>query len=246
MELPRDCAIIDTAPALYQPDLDAIIVADLHIGIESVQARQGMLMPKVQTQEIGEELLDLKDAVGASRLIVAGDVKHSFGAKGTKQREELRVFFDGISPAFETIDLVRGNHDSGLETLAEDYTNINVIDSVQENEIAVVHGHKRFEMTDCEMVIFGHEHPAIELKDDAGVTEKISCFLHGGFSMDVIVLPAFSPLASGTAINGMPRSELLSPILRNRFDPSEMYVTGIDREAGMFEFPELSKIQNAQ
>lgn len=246
MDLPDSCTIIDQSPALYHDVIDAIIIADLHIGIEAVKARQGVLIPNVQTKEIGEEIEALQEQTDASRLIVAGDIKHSFGAKGTKQNEDLRRFFDGVSPLFETVVLVEGNHDTGLTVFTEDYTNITVQSSFEEAGTMIVHGHESVETDQASLLILGHEHPALELKDDAGVTEKMRCMLFGSFDTAIIVLPAFSPLASGTAINGMPRSELLSPLLRNQYDPQAMYATVIDREAGVFEFPKLTDIEQVQ
>lgn len=244
MGLPAGFEITEPFPALYHDGLDAVIIADLHIGIEVVTTRQGIMFPKVQTEQIGEELETIQDETGASRLIVAGDVKHSFGAKGQQQRDEVRRFFDGISPMFEEIVLVRGNHDTGLDSMTKDYTNIVVRDRFDKDGICIVHGHEKVE-DEVETLVFGHEHPAVELQDQAGVTEKIHCFLVGE-DPDVIVLPAFSPLASGTEVNTVPRSELLSPLLRDRFDIEAMQVVGIDRDAGKLPFATLGELMTAQ
>ncbi len=102
------------------------------------------------------------------------------------------------------------------------------IESAQDG-ILFIHGD--VELPDLEnagMIIMGHEHPAIALFDEIGAKEKIKAFLAGKFGeKELIVLPAFSPLAQGTEINLIPREELLSPLLKDHASMDSLKVIGL-------------------
>jgi putative SbcD/Mre11-related phosphoesterase len=249
MELFDKFRIIEPQPALYAPGKDAVIVSDLHIGIEAVEARTGTLMPKFQMEEILDELETMRDETGADRLVIVGDIKHSFSGTNEREREEVERFLDKISLLFETVWLIEGNHDNALTYRIDDYTNVELDDHFAEDGVLFVHGHEKLEDLEeltADIVVIGHEHPAIVLTDDVGITEKIACFLYGDMKdgRKIIVLPAFSRLASGTEVNKVPEHELLSPILREQVDIDALDVVAVDREAGMFDFPAVGKLRD--
>ncbi len=243
MEIFEKFETVDSLPLLAAEELDSLILSDLHVGIEIVQTSSGILMPKVQTQNILEELGEAKELSGMSNLIINGDLKHSFTGRHSKEKEEVEKFLRKVSMVFEKVTVVKGNHDSAVEHRAEDFKNIEVRDELRERGFLIVHGHEEVEIgEDTDYLVLGHEHPALELKDDAGVKEKIPCFLYGEKNgVKTVVLPAYSEIASGTSINSIPRNQLLTPYLKDKGVMS-MKAIGIDREAGVMEFPELEKI----
>ncbi|MEM5867776.1 MAG: hypothetical protein QXG39_07645, partial [Candidatus Aenigmatarchaeota archaeon] len=89
-----------------------------------------------------------------------------------------------------------------------------------------------------------HEQPAIMLKEGYDRV-KIPCFLHGKMKngKKIICMPAFSPLASGVAVNVIEKNELLSPVLREDVDVDELIPIAIDKEVGVLEFPKIGKIR---
>jgi len=251
MELLQGFETVDSSPAAYCMELDALVIADTHIGVEVAESRGGALMPRFQLEDVIEDLEADQETCGASRLIVVGDIKHSFSGSNEAENEEVERFLRRCSMAFDRVDLVRGNHDAALEYRAEDLTNVAVHDLLLEEGVLFVHGHRplsayedvRGDMADT--VVMGHEHPAVALKDAVGVKEKLACFLYGTQDgRSVLVLPAFSYLASGTEINAVPVSQLLSPVLKEGFDVDRLHVTAVDREAGILDFAELGELRS--
>lgn len=247
MELLDGFETVDGYPGVFCEPLDALVLSDLHIGIEAVEARSGTLIPAFQLEELLEEIEEMAEITGASRLIVTGDLKHSFSGNSRREREELGRFLREMSMLFEEVSLVEGNHDNGLGYRIEEFTNVSLEDSIVEEGFLFVHGHE--EVRDlaalgADVVVMGHEHPAVSLQDDAGVSEKLRCFLYGpmGDGREVLVLPAFTKLASGTEVNEVPVHELLSPMLQD-IDVDRLKVVAVDREAGVFEYPELGKLR---
>lgn len=251
MELLPGFETIGSSPAVYCAALDAVVIADTHIGVEVVESRSGALMPRFQLEDVIEEVEADQEACGASRIIVVGDIKHSFRGDSDAEREEVERFLEALSMAFERVDLVRGNHDAALEYRAEDLTNVAVQDAIVEEDIVFLHGDRplsAYEDLGVETVgtiVMGHEHPAVALKGAVGVKEKLACFLYGTQEgRSVLVLPAFSHLASGTEVNAVPVSRLLSPVLKEEFDVDGLHVTAVDREAGILDFTELGELRS--
>lgn len=177
-----------------------IIVADLHLGYEVAMAREGFYLPRV-FQETVDRLTALIEEYKPKRLIIDGDLKHSFIPEW-REREELRAFVESINPLIDEMFLVRGNHDVGTLWLRE--LGVEVVDELDIGHWKLVHGHKPVE---GERFIIGHEHPAIRLRDEVGAIVKVPVFL---FGERLIVLPAFSPWAYGNDV----LREVVSPFLR--------------------------------
>jgi metallophosphoesterase superfamily enzyme len=70
-------------------------------------------------------------------------------------------------------------------------------------------------LPEVDWLIFAHEHPAILLHDDIKGKHKFRCYLQGKWdNYKILVLPAISPLASGTILNSIESANLISPVLR--------------------------------
>ncbi len=235
---------VESYPLIAVPDLDSLILSDLHVGIEIVQTSSGVLMPRFQTDNILEELGEARKISGMSNLVINGDLKHSFSGKNKKENQEVEMFLRKVSMLFEKVYVVRGNHDSAIKYRAADFNNVEVMEKIEKDGFLIVHGHKKIEANEeTHYIIIGHEHPALELKDDAGVTEKVSCLLYGQKEgVFTVVLPAYSEIASGTSINNIPKNRLLSPHLRD-IGVKHMEAVCIDRDAGVLKFPRIEKLK---
>jgi len=110
-----------------------------------------------------------------------------------------------VDAADAELVVVRGNHDTTLDALADPVPETRLRDGT-----VVHHGHEPPE-ADASRFVVGHDHPAIEIE---GVRHP--CFLWGNGSYreaDVLVLPAFTELAAGTPVNGMRGRDADSPLL---------------------------------
>lgn len=232
---------VDSLPALYHPELDLIVVSDLHLGLEAAVSYDGNYVPQFQLEEIKEDIRTLKKETDADRVLLNGDLKHEFKYTRFSEKDEIKEFFRLLKTMFKEIIVVKGNHDTFLDDVV---TEESLVDSHQEEGILFIHGNKALKSEEYETLVIGHEHPALELEDEIGITEKFDCFLYGQMKngRNIIVMPAFSKMAGGSAVNVMPKKDLLSPVLRNEVEVSNLKSIAVDKEAGLFEFPSLKKI----
>lgn len=236
--------IIDNYPALYIEDIDSVVISDLHLGLESLMAHSGTLMPKFQLSEIKQEIKEILERKNPKNLIINGDVKHRFSRTSHGERVEVKEFINSLTELVDEIIILKGNHDNYLIYITKEYENVELADYKIIDDICFLHGHKdekTLEMEKCNYFVLGHEHPAVALRDRVGVKEKVPCFLYGDMKngKKIVVLPAFSKMARGSQVNKVNEKRLLSPFLKNETDLKELRAVGIDREAGLFPFPEL-------
>ncbi|WP_048150057.1 metallophosphoesterase [Palaeococcus ferrophilus] len=208
---------------------DTLVIADLHVGFEESMVREGHYVPRL-LDELISSLQGLLGREKPKRLIIDGDLKHSF-VPFRREMRELRAFFEGISGLVDEIILVRGNHDVGVSWIRG--LGVEVVDSLEMGGWKLVHGHK---LEEGERFIIGHEHPAIRLRDEVGATIKVPAFLAGE---ELIVLPAFSPWAYGNDVT----REIVSPFLR-KFDTSKLRVL-VPLEGEILDFGELGSLLDA-
>lgn len=192
---------------LWLPESATVVVADLHIGYESALEYDGIHIPRIQTAAVEEGLNEIVDLYDPARLVVAGDIKHEFSRNLGQEFKDVRRVVDGLMERTDVV-LVKGNHDNYLENIVS-RIQAPVVDHCSQDGVTIVHGH-----ADCEHrpLVIGHEHPSIKLVDRVGAYLKLPCFMHLK-EEGIIVLPAFSPLASGTDLTAA-ANDYLSPMLR--------------------------------
>ena len=94
-----------------------LVVADLHIGIETEYRKSGITIP-TQLEKIKEKIDGLIKKSKARRLIIIGDVKHQVPGVSFQELREVPEFFNYFSGKIET-HIVLGNHDSEIPALVE-------------------------------------------------------------------------------------------------------------------------------
>ncbi len=188
--------------AIYLPEADALVLADLHLGRSRTA---NVELPLPERTAIGSRLADLLEIFDPGTVVLAGDICHSFstiprGVAGTFERIRDRI--EAAGAAFVA---VRGNHDVMLDSLADPVSETRLQDGT-----VVHHGHEPPD-ADAERYVVGHDHPAIEIE---GVRHP--CFLWGERIYrdgDVVVVPAFTELAAGRVLNGIRGEDMGSPLL---------------------------------
>jgi hypothetical protein len=238
--------LIEPYPAVYISEIDALVIADLHLGYEGIMAEQGILIPKVQFEK---EMKILKEILGrrkSERIILCGDIKHEFSETSYHEFIEVTDLFEFLRARFREVITLKGNHDNYLIRVTRRH-DVALYDELELGDFYFMHGHKvpkGLSTTKAGHIIMAHEHPALVLYDEVGGKEKLDCFLHGELGEKrLLVLPAFSTLAEGSQVNAIPPEELLSPILRELVDINELKAIGITAETGCLEFPELKKLR---
>jgi uncharacterized protein len=211
--------------ALHLPGEGAVVVGDLHVGLESDLRESGVNLPS-QTVRMRERLLKLLADTGARRLVVIGDLKHKVPYATRQEQEELPWFFRGF-PA--KVELVRGNHDVGLEGLLD--VEMHEAGGIRAGDVALLHGHewpREDVVAGARSVVTCHNHPAVMLVDPLGHRHKEACWVRGRFTgkaqerypdlredAELIVMPAFNELTGGTAFNAQEGDRLLGPLFGN-------------------------------
>ncbi len=207
-----DLFIADPWPAVYVKSMDAIVLADLHLGIEGALANEGIFLPMSISESTLRLVYRVLDDYSPSMVIFDGDVKHGFGLLNTSEWVHVRNLFREISDRFDVV-VVRGNHDNYLGVILSRF-NIPFVDRYDYGMYTFIHGHtKPPDLRD--IVIIGHEHPSITLRDDVGVKYKFKCFLWGeAHGHRVLILPSVGELATGATIN-IYEEERLSPLIKD-------------------------------
>ena len=246
-ELAPGVETIASLPAAYIRRLNAIVMADLHLGFEEEAARQGYYVPRIQLARSLEVARRAVEETGADWVILAGDVKHSFSRLLPSERRELSELFTELQRRGVRITVVRGNHDNYLPLVARDH-DVEIVEQLYEKGILIIHGHKKPENPKgpVETVIIGHEHPSIRLRDKLGFIAKLPAFLTAPYprlQARLVVLPAVGQYQTGTTVSLNPET-YLSPILKQEIPLTEIKPYILAEELGILEFPELALLED--
>ncbi len=241
-------AIPGPLPVLYIEHRRTLIFADAHLGFEEEMAKHGLFLPRVQKKNLIKILDNILTELNVSEIVVAGDIKHQFGQLGRIEARELRELFDSLKDKIDRLVIVRGNHDNFLPLVTRKYDFVHLVDDYYLIEdILIVHGHKKLSLPEdknIRLVVMGHEHPSLGLRDKLGYLIKYPCFLRAPLryqGVEAIVLPAIGVYQTGTTIT-LDRSSYLSPIIKEDVLLEEAKPIVFDEELGVLEFPELKTL----
>jgi len=203
-------------PAVFIERMDTLVLADLHLGIEGALEKQGVFLPLSVSLKLVEKIEELVEYVKPKRVIFLGDVKHEFGFPNPSEWINVKKLLQFLLDNNLLVEVVRGNHDNYLISILKRYGIPLHQDVLSCGEISFTHGHLEVKVENLgEIIIMGHEHPSLRLRDEVGVSHKFKCFLVGRVGEKVlIVLPSANELATGTDVNLTSREDFLSPILR--------------------------------
>jgi uncharacterized protein len=182
-----------------------MVLADLHLGIEASLELDGLQIPRSQGQEMKGRISVAAGSVRPQRIIVLGDLKHEFSQNLDQERREVKGVLEHML-SMADVTVVKGNHDNYLANITS-RMGIDLVDELDVDGYHLVHGHVA---SDARPLLQGHEHPSVRLFDGVSGHIKLPAFLHFQEGQ-VLVLPAFSPLAAGNDINRMTSGDMLSP-----------------------------------
>ncbi|MFO8114608.1 MAG: metallophosphoesterase [Halorubrum sp.] len=198
--------------AAYLARHDALVIADLHVGRGEASA---VSLPLGEREDLVDRLAGLAARFDPATVVVAGDVVHTFDRVSDRSLGTLAALRDVCEAAGAELELVAGNHDTALASAWEgpvhgEYAlDAADIDNAEFRTI-VCHGHEAPE-TAADRYVIGHVHPTIEIEGD-----RRPCFLRGEGvyrGADLLMLPAFTRLAPGVAVNDMRTGAFDSPLV---------------------------------
>ncbi|MBS3107335.1 metallophosphoesterase [Candidatus Woesearchaeota archaeon] len=199
---------------LYFEKEKVLILSDLHIGLEESLNKQGILIPRLQFEEMLSRLKIILEKLEIDKIIINGDLKHEFGIISKTEWTNTLDLLDLLGKHCKEIILILGNHDKVLGPIAS-RQNLKTFQYYHFSDIFVCHGDVIFDNKDykkSKLLVIGHEHPAVGLREESRV-ENYKCFLIGKYeNKKLIVLPSFNLVTIGTDVL---KESLLSPYLKD-------------------------------
>ncbi len=188
----------DLSGALYVPDYETLIIADLHLEQGSSLARRGIHVPPYDTAITLKLLEGVVSAAHPKRLIFLGDSFHD--SEGENRLDEADLYtLRNITKNFETLWIV-GNHDpQPPQSLGGQGTETVVLGSLSLRHEPTSHLSGTLE-------IAGHLHPGCGL-NQRGRRLYGKCFVGDG---QRLIMPAFGAYTGGLAITSNAFSGLFS------------------------------------
>lgn len=180
---------ISANKTLYWHDVNALIIADAHLGKSTHFRKHGMALPNYVGVKDLENLSALLQKTKANKVIFLGDLFHSDYNKEWDQFVQLRLQFAAIQ-----FILIEGNHD----VLAmHNYTtaNIEVLNIFTFNGISLLHEPAIIEN---QLVIAGHIHPGITLEKKGSLSITLPCF---ALNKNYLLMPAFGASTGVVPLN---------------------------------------------
>lgn len=146
--------------------LSALIISDLHLGIEEeISEERGIHFP-LQDVSIIERIKSLVDKYNLSSLYIIGDVKHTILTDIPYNWDIIPEFMDTLVEVVETV-IIPGNHDGDLESLLPRSVELvdvhGIVIGKGDERIGLLHGHSwpAPELLEASRFIAGHNHPAV-------------------------------------------------------------------------------------
>lgn len=219
------CLILDDGPTA--------VIGDLHLGYESALEEEGMFIPRINTESIRHSLNRIIDEYEPERIVLLGDIKHDFKRSSYQAREDVRNIVRLIDEAAEAV-VIKGNHDNFLQTILSD-VGVNTLDYIDIQGFRLEHGHVD---SGIRPVIIGHEHPSVRIPGELSGGMKLQCYVVAE-KEGVIVIPPFSPFASGNDLNPGPNA-VMAPALK-ACDVSQAKIYGVS-DMGIIKFGQLEDV----
>ncbi len=182
--------------ALWLPESETALIADVHLGYSWAQRRRGELGP-IADYRTREKLFQVRDELRPKQFVFVGDIVHAPRAC-TPEREYIEETLRTLGETAKLI-AVRGNHD---RQFADEFSHLNFfsVNAWSEGTLTAVHGDRfDFAWPETHTLVMGHLHPALAVRDAAGAGHKLPVFL---VNANCLVLPAFSPFARGYDVAG--------------------------------------------
>jgi putative SbcD/Mre11-related phosphoesterase len=211
---------------LVERDLSVLVAADIHLGLEFELWQCGISIPS-QTQRLQERLKGYIKEIEPNRLVLLGDVKHNVPRTSWQERKEVPSFLRSVSADVD-VDIVIGNHDVGLASMAPQGTRVIPAQGYELDGIGYFHGHTWPDpkIFSADLLVAGHIHPAIGLRDPLRHSFSKPAWIRAPLSSasieaqyesslpnpDLIIVPAFNDLCGGLPLNE-PKEDERGPVL---------------------------------
>ena len=229
-------------PAAFITEKKALIIAELHLGLEYQLFKSGVMIPS-QREKFTQVIEKLVEQTKAKTLIIVGDIKHKVPGATIREDIEIPKFLNHLKEKIKII-LVKGNHDDRIEKIIPEGVRLVSSRGLKLGKYGFFHGHAwpSKKLMQCDYLFMAHIHPAVEFKDSFGYRSILHVWLKGQLDRELvkkkfkisktgklitIVLPTFNSILGGAAVNKITKEEVVGPLLKNKFfsaDCSKVYL----------------------
>ncbi|MEM2507972.1 MAG: metallophosphoesterase [Candidatus Hadarchaeales archaeon] len=207
-----------------------LVVADLHLGVEGELAESGISLPS-QTPKVKKRLLSLVERFKPDRIILLGDVKHGIPVASWQEWRELPALLEELMK-YANVEIVPGNHDGDIEGMVPRGVVLHDVRGIKlGNSVGLLHGHAwpSPDVMGCKVLVMGHTHPAVEIRDKYGgrIVEPVWLKVElersklpkelrvGKKCPKLIVMPAFGEMVGGAPVNRKMSEEFIGPMFKS-------------------------------
>lgn len=184
--------------ALWLPDFKVLVVSDVHLGKIAHFRKNGFAVPDGPQYSDLQKLNDLIYALQPKQLVFLGDLFHSEANSEWHLLEEFVANNQTIK-----ITLVEGNHDILNPTMYHEL-GLEVVSELCLNNLILVHDLPA-ELQHDKAYVFGHIHPAVQLKGAARQRLKLPCFYA---EVQTLNLPAFGGFTGSFVVHPKKNSQV--------------------------------------
>lgn len=197
-----------------------MIVSDIHLGLGGSPDRPSG-PPEGSGSILAEDLTRIAKAVSADRVLIAGDVKHPIVGTPPALRPVVFDFFGRLLADGLATELVLGNHDGGIVPHLPREVEVRPAEGVVRDGIGIFHGHRwpSEAVLRSPRLVAGHLHPGYRFAPTAeDPVGKRRCWVRAEIppspvsrrrsrstrvpnAREIVILPAFNPLAGTEALN---------------------------------------------
>ncbi|HYA58291.1 MAG TPA: hypothetical protein VEH57_07545 [Thermoplasmata archaeon] len=213
------------APALVlrsdDPEVPAaLVVADLHLGLGATPERP-LGPPEAAADSLADDVVRIARRERTVRVVIAGDVKHPIVGTPPYLRPVVFDYFGRLLESGLGAEVVLGNHDVGLVRYLPKEVEVHPASGVVVDGVGIFHGHRwpSNSVLRASRLVAGHLHPGYRLAPTAEDPKgKRRCWVRVQLPVppavsrrrrrhatlrarEVVVLPAFNPLAGVESLN---------------------------------------------
>ncbi len=197
-----------------------LVVADVHLGL-GAEPSHPTGPPEASAPGMAEALLRYVEVSGARAIVIAGDAKHPIVGTPPPLRRVVFDFFASLLSQGVPVDLVPGNHDVGIVRYLPREVTVHPASGVVWGGVGIFHGHRwpSNPVLRAPRLVAGHLHPGFRLAPTAeDPVGKRRCWVRTPLeprpapdrrrrrhieprAREIVVLPAFNPVAGTEALN---------------------------------------------
>ncbi len=197
-----------------------LLLADVHLGLGSTEGSGG-IPPEGLARAMALDLVELLDERRARGFVLVGDAKHPIVGTPPRLRRVVFDFFATLLGAGASVELVLGNHDVGIERHLPREVTVHGAEGVVRHGVGLFHGHRwpSDPVLGASRLVTGHLHPGFRFAPTAETpSAKERCWVRVAYApaapdgpgrrrrsparaRELIVLPAFNPIAGTEALN---------------------------------------------